>query len=88
MAPTWTSLSLAASLAVPVGVKKHGTGGTVAWATRTDQTQRGAGDRVTASNHILREAGPTARRRPAAPEGFRPVRARLLSTPRARTSAS
>ena len=38
--------------------------GTVGRATRTDQTWRGAGDRVTASNHILREAGRAARRRP------------------------
>jgi hypothetical protein len=37
--------------------------GTVGRTTRTDQTWRGAGDHVTASNHILREAGPVARRR-------------------------
>jgi hypothetical protein len=55
--------------------------GTVGRATRTDQTRRGAGDRVTVSNHILGEAGPVARRRPPCPSAPPRERARLSRRP-------
>jgi hypothetical protein len=55
--------------------------GTVGRATRIDQTKRGAGDRVTASSHILREAGRAARRRPPCPSAPPRERARLSRRP-------
>ena len=53
-----------AHLVILTGSTISGTGGR---DTRADQTQRGAGEPVTASNHILREAGPAARRRRPCP---------------------